>query len=353
MILQGVLNVERSTKILLSSIGLVTLLLLFFVKAPLRFYWLTKTVQFYPKNADSLCELGKMYYKGEGTPRDTSKAFECFQIAANLNSPYGHYKLGDMHSHRHDIQKGPETEPDFWKNIPLDLDKAVDHYAKAAVAGYANAYLRIGYFRINGIGIKQDYSSALGWFAKAAHLGKHKAQWWLGYLYSHAIGYVKKDYEEEASFWDMIPLDYPEALKWYIRAAQSGDPECQYMIGYFYEHGGDIMQEFPGIPLNHEEAVKWYTLAANQNFVFALCQLAHLYHNGHGVEKDEKKAFDLYLGAAHRDNAAAQRWVGCSYEEGEGVGRNYHQALIWYKKASQNGDELALEYLNRLHRRLK
>jgi hypothetical protein len=48
--------------------------------------------------------------------------------------------------------------------------------------------------------------------------------------------------------------DYEPALKWYSKAAKSGDQHGQFMLGLMYEQGR-------GIPIDLVEAYKWYYLA--------------------------------------------------------------------------------------------
>ena len=48
----------------------------------------------------------------------------------------------------------------------------------------------------------------------------------------------------------------------------------------------------------------------------AQVQLRLMYEKGRGVDSDEKKAFDLFLNAAHEDNANAQCAVGRMYQDG-------------------------------------
>ncbi|EMS2178467.1 tetratricopeptide repeat protein [Neisseria gonorrhoeae] len=47
------------------------------------------------------------------------------------------------------------------------------------------------------------------------------------------------------------------------------------------------------------------------------------------------------LQAAEQGNAAAQFNLGVMYENGQGVGQDYVQAVQWYRKASEQGDAQA------------
>ena len=56
-----------------------------------------------------------------------------------------------------------------------------------------------------------------------------------------------------------------------------------------------------------------------------------------GFSKDDRKAFDLYRQAADRNNGYGHYNVGLSYEDGEGVRRDYRKAAEGLRKGSRNG----------------
>ena len=53
-------------------------------------------------------------------------------------------------------------------------------------------------------------------------------------------------------------------------------------------------------------------------------------------------------GASSR--ADAQRWIGLTYRQGLGVRQDFAQALIWFRKAADQGDELAQFFLGVMYR---
>ena len=46
-------------------------------------------------------------------------------------------------------------------------------------------------------------------------------------------------------------------MKWYKLAAEQGDKYAQFSLGYLYEKGNGVSQ-------NYEEAIKWYQKSAEQ-----------------------------------------------------------------------------------------
>ena len=66
--------------------------------------------------------------------------------------------------------------------------------------------------------------------------------------------------------------------------------------------------------------------AANQGNTDAQNDLGWLYEAGYGVEQDYKQAAALYTKAAEQGNAYAQKNLGWLYEAGYGVEQDYEQA---------------------------
>ena len=81
--------------------------------------------------------------------------------------------------------------------------------------------------------------------------------------------------------------DAKSALKVWLDAAQSGDPDAQNNVGEIYERGlGDTP--------DYAAAVIWYQKAADQGYARAQFNLGTLYEKGLGVEQDRLKALNLY-----------------------------------------------------------
>lgn len=73
--------------------------------------------------------------------------------------------------------------------------------------------------------------------------------------------------------------------------------------------------------------------------------LGNLYYNGHGVNKDLKRAFDLYMKAATRRVTEAEYMVGLCYLKGEGVKQELFQAVAWFTEAAKYAHPLSQYYL--------
>ena len=70
---------------------------------------------------------------------------------------------------------------------------------------------------------------------------------------------------------------------------------------------------------------------------------------GHGVEKDHKKARELYQQAADRGEALAQYNLGFMYHNGEGGEKDIEKAVFFYQKAGDQGYSIALAALSEMY----
>ena len=299
--------------------------------------------------------LGDCYCKGRGVERDLKQAEHHYLKAAQRNHAKAMYKLGNLYCHRHGIQKGQEVEEDFWRDIPLDLPAAIKWYGYAAHQECPQAYVRLGYLNLEGVGMPINYRQSLYWYRKAAKAKRSRGQGWLGYFYSHGLD-REQEWEHLKNYcWDDIKKDYAKALKWYLKAANQKLEIAQYMVGFFYSHGAlndpnspnSPILFIPGIPLDYREAAYWYKKAAQQGHRIAMRKLGFLYlHGGYGLQKDLQKAFSWYLKGAWAQDEVCMRKVAYCYEGGLGVEQDTALAIEWYKKAAQRNDLLSQHILD-------
>ena len=131
-----------------------------------------------------------------------------------------------------------------------------------------------------------------------------------------------------------VPEDDAEAIKWYRLAAEQGNVDAQYDLGFMYAFG-------PGVPQDDAEAVKWYRLAAEQGHPDAQFNLGLMYVKGKGVPQDYAEAMKWYRRAAEQGHAVAQTNLGIMYEYGQGVPQDYAETMKWYRKAAEQGNAIA------------
>ncbi len=129
--------------------------------------------------------------------------------------------------------------------------------------------------------------------------------------------------------------DDREAAKWYRLAADQGNVKAQTSLGFMYEKG-------EGVPQDYAKSLIWYRLAAQQGSKQAQYNLALMYDKGEGIGQDSNEAVFWYRRAAQQELAAAQHNLGLMYLNGQGVAQDYVVAYGWVGLAtssSANGDE--------------
>lgn len=80
-----------------------------------------------------------------------------------------------------------------------------------------------------------------------------------------------------------LPVNIPQAITWYERAAQAGNGEAMYNLGAIYQMGNEA------VPKDAEKAVEWYTKAAESGVREAMYNLGVMYYTGTDIEKIFKK----------------------------------------------------------------
>ena len=132
---------------------------------------------------------------------------------------------------------------------------------------------------------KLDYQATLKIWRPLAEKGFLDAQTHLGIMYRDGIG---------------VPKNSTKAAKWFLRAAQQGDPIVQNALGQMYSRG-------EGVPVNPREAVKWFRLSAENRYFKAWYNLGNAYRLGFGVPENQGKAYMwLSFAASLGDKASIQ-----------------------------------------------
>ncbi len=176
----------------------------------------------------------------------------------------------------------------------------------------------------------QKYDDALMHFVRSADAGYSNGQYAVGFMYSAGQG---------------ISANPVEAYKWKKRAAEQGLSVAQDDVGLALLNGLGVSKD----PI---EAVKWFRKAAEQGMPDAQYNLASCYGTGRGVELDHLLALRWHKAAAEGGHVIAQRGLGLSYLYGTAVvAKSEADAVMWLKKAAQQGDKRAQETLVKLDKK--
>jgi uncharacterized protein len=128
------------------------------------------------------------------------------------------------------------------------------------------------------------------------------------------------------------------------QAAEDGVADAQFWLGVAYEQ-----DEFGVFGVRDErEALKWYRKAAEQGNPDAEVELGRCYEDGRGVEQDYALAAQWYRKAAeHVPNLGGagqgRNDLGLLYMEGPGVPKDYVQAYMWFSLAGTEANLAAVQ----------
>ena len=249
--------------------------------------------------------VGYMYSRGEGVPRNFELAASWFQKSANQGHADGLHNLGLRYANG--------------EGVPLNDAMAMTLFLKAAKQGHAGAEAEIGIRYAQGRGVARDDVTAVSWFRKAASQGYGVAQNNLGFMYVSGRG---------------VPKDFAIAVDWFRKAAAQGSAEAQNSLGQRYENG-------EGVPRDQAIAVSWFRKAADQGHADAQNNLGRKYASGEGIARNDEQAAAWVRKAADQGYDAAQYNLGLLYASGTGVQQDYVAAVSWFTKAAEQRFTLA------------
>ena len=184
----------------------------------------------------------------------------------------------------------------------------------------------------------QNYAEAVKWYQKAAEQGNVDAQYKLGYSYYFGKGIERNNAEAAKWFEKAVQNGYKDAGGFYEDALKKAQTEAKERARIqeqerareraeeWYQVGEDCYNE-----KNYAEAVKWYQKAAEQGNADAQYRLGERYYKA----QNYAEAVKWYQKAAEQGNADAQYELGYSYYHGRGVERNYEEAFKWFEKAAK------------------
>lgn len=126
------------------------------------------------------------------------------------------------------------------------------------------------------------------------------------------------------------------SLQDYERSANNGDLETCTAIGQWYANGNSEM----GISIDYSKAMYWYKKAADQGYGKALNNLAYLYLDGKGTEKNVNMGIDLLEQAYNSGNVFSAQNLALIYYYGDYVTKDWNKVFEWAEKAYNGGKYL-------------
>jgi len=266
-------------------------------------------------SAEEQYNIGIKYFDKD-TEEDYTKSFGYFEESAEKGYIESQYYLAHLYY--------------TGNGVPKNNLKAGNWYEKAANQGHIESQYILGtMFETLHIVTQDnnDYESAAYWYKKAADQGHSTAQYYLGNMYATGRGVSKNNKTAEY---------------WYLKAANQGHSTAQYNLGkmYRYGKGDEILQDY-------DETIFWYRQAAKQGHYMSILYLEDLLIDiGRNTSKDDSNILEWLKKSANSGKHEAQEDLAVRYFNGNGVDKNLDEAKRWFKKASDQGNQSAKNYLN-------
>ena len=303
--------------------------------------WFKKSYAFDKKNTDSLKEIVFIY---DDLLKNRAEALRFLMEKADDNDSCAMNEIGEIYWFKEDnLEEAVE-----WFRRAVNVDRNIDAMENLGCAyekleRYQDAFdcykqvldkeerdivlNNIACLYYKGQGVSRDVYTAIYYFKKAA--SRH-------YVESmDALGYI---YDTEYNFY--------HAMYWYLQAANNGHADATYKVGLFFEYGRYVKEDIT-------RAISWYIKAAKNGSEDAMTKLdeyselvnAIKYHAQRGddeamtltgdiyyIHEDYDAAMNWYLNAADKDNTEAMKEIANMYRNGIGVERDPDKAEAWNSK---------------------
>ena len=265
------------------------------------------------------------------------------------------------------------------EDIKQNFNEALTWYQMASDSGSAEGTCALGYFYLNGAGVEKDLDKAQELFTDAMEHGSINAKVGLARVMLENGDYEmvseeesltsgtndKDSQDKQADQKDTISEDKKEsddessdesqdesgAIGLLKVAQQAGDLDGSYYLGYIYENGIGVIQDYKKAFDYYNRVAKSSSTALNDRDAINQSNIALglLYIKGNGVEADSKAALDYFTKASDNNSAKASYYIGQMYESGVGVDKDYEQAMEYYLKAAELNYAPALNQVGYLY----
>lgn len=243
--------------------------------------------------------LGEMYYYGNSVQQDYYKAFRCYAKSTEMGNLYARKNLAFMYYYGEGVEK--------------NYEKAVKLYIDAPCYNCISSEFEL-LFNIFGPPAAGENQN----LKKAVEDNDLKEQ----------ISIGKYFFDKQRT------QDYKKALEWYMKAAEQGDENAQYMVRQIYFKIQD-----------YDNLLKWCKKGIEQNQTVAKYTMGLIFLKGYGVEKNILKAKKWYEKAAEDNDASTQYRLGRLYFDENEIENDYKQAAYWIEKAAENKYQPAINFL--------
>ena len=206
-------------------------------------------------SAEAAWELGLLYCENdEGINTNMYKAVEIFNKGAALGNENCYGALSECYL--------------YGEGTPVDEEKAFEYGLLAAKAGNVMGMLNVAMCYEDGLGTKQDAQMAYGWYKEYLNYKPSDDFAMLRVAICLADPYGSYDIDSSIE-------KLNEAFDYANKSMKLGNPEACLIVGWFYEKGEIVQQDF-------DMAHKYIEIAANKGNEVAYHHLQDFRKNVYG-----------------------------------------------------------------------
>lgn len=236
--------------------------------------------------------------------KDPEKAFEILSVESKSGNILATYDIGKLYdSQMLKSNDGDTLSQQYYSKAFVDFHKLLSIVSMSDDKrdNWTKSYLnyRIGKMYEYGLGVTQDYSSAIEHYK----LSENKyAYFALGNIYKYGSG---------------VETDYAKAFDYYMRSLSSkgGMPFASYAVGQAYELGQGVEKDLSSAHNFYAEALtgleKVFTKNHDDNISY---KIGMMYLNGKGTDIDLECAEKYLLLSADSNNYKSQYMLGKLYQ---------------------------------------
>ena len=302
---------------------------------------------------NAICLCGKLYYQSRSNTDDLEKAIDYFDSAVSKGDVEAIFHLALANSNKnkesgktaskrnigkfHSMNKVPKAfKPEGMSAGYLYLFsdtsgsndeirfvwEAVDKIRQSAENGFAKGMMFLGIYCLYE---EKNASEALKWMNKAACLDDSDAMCWLGDFYFEGRNGIEKNDQT--------------AFGWYLKSSQLGNKRARYELANMYYDG-------IGTDKDAGKAIELYSKNAEEGHCDSMVLLGDIFSKGE-FENVEKSS-EWYEKAAKTGSADGMFQVAMSYYYGRRVERDVAKAAEWLEKSSSKGSSEAKRWLGNI-----
>ncbi|GES76006.1 kinase-like domain-containing protein [Rhizophagus clarus] len=296
----------------------------------LAFYWYKKSAE--NESAIGKFYLGNCYEFGIGTGKNEERSFHFYKEATEGGNTI--VKLNLAHCYR------------LGKGVKKHEIKAFKYYKGLAKQEIADAQLEVANCFYNGVGTKVDKMQAKCWYEKATNnvniiakkilkkyynikmrveMDKSKKNKSYKILFHKSLSQLGLYYVGKL----LLKSNYEKSFYYFQKAAENGCKFAQFNLGGCYQLGYGVRKDM-------RMSFELYKKSAELGYINAQSQLIYCYSFGFGTEINSIKAFELAKTMTEREEYRdIQYLLGQHYAYGNGVNKDEKKAFELFKKAAK------------------